>query len=121
MCLISLVLDIRLDTLTFKSFTVSGIQIFAYELLMLLQLPLYLLILILKGYNIGLLLLISAILGLNLHSRFFNEIQLNGVAHTKLDKHKDASYVKYFVNQYKHFYMLLCIYIYGIILSFFIK
>ena len=42
MCLVSLVLDIRLNTLTFKSFTVSGTQIFAYGSLMLLQLPLHL-------------------------------------------------------------------------------
>ena len=49
MCLVSLVLDIRLNTLTFKSFTVSGTQHFAYGLLMLLQLPLNLFILILKG------------------------------------------------------------------------
>ena len=39
MCLVSLVLDIRLNTLTFKSFTVSGTQIFAYGSLILLQLP----------------------------------------------------------------------------------
>ena len=39
MCLVSLVLDIKLNTLTFKYFTVSGIQIFAYGSLMLLQLP----------------------------------------------------------------------------------
>ena len=49
MCLVSLVLDVRLNNLTFKSFTVSGTQIFAYGLLMLLQLPLNLFILILKG------------------------------------------------------------------------
>ena len=49
MCLVSLVLDIRLNTVTFKSFPVSGTQIFAYGLLILLQLPLHLFILILKG------------------------------------------------------------------------
>ena len=49
MCLVSLVLDIRLNTLTFESFTVSGTQIFAYGLLMLLQLLLHLFISILKG------------------------------------------------------------------------
>ena len=38
MCLISLVLDIKLNTLTFKSFAVSGTHIFAYGSLMLLQL-----------------------------------------------------------------------------------
>ena len=41
-CLASLVLGIRLNTLTFKSFTVSGTQVFAYGSLMLLQLPLHL-------------------------------------------------------------------------------
>ena len=49
LCLVSLVLDIRLNTLTFKSFTTSGTHIFAYESLILLQLPLHLLVLILKG------------------------------------------------------------------------
>ena len=49
MCLVSLVLAIRLNTLTLKSFTVSGTQIFAYGLLILFQLPLHLFILILKG------------------------------------------------------------------------
>ena len=49
MCLVSLVPDIRLNTLTFKSFTVSGTPMFAYVLLMLLQLPLHLFILMLKG------------------------------------------------------------------------
>ena len=48
MNLVSLVLDIRLNTLTFKSFTASGTQIFEYGLLILLQLPLNLFILILK-------------------------------------------------------------------------
>ena len=47
--LVSLVLDIRLNTLTFKFFIISGTQIFAYGLLILLQLPLHLFILILKG------------------------------------------------------------------------
>ena len=47
--LVSLVLDIRLNTLTFKVFIMSGTHIFAYGLLILLQLPLHLLILILKG------------------------------------------------------------------------
>ena len=49
MCLVSLVLDIRLNNLRFKSFIISGTQIFAYGLLILLQLPLHLFILILKG------------------------------------------------------------------------
>ena len=41
MCLVSLVVDMRLNTLTFKSFTVSGTQIFASGLLLVLQLPLH--------------------------------------------------------------------------------
>ena len=49
MCLVSLVLDIRLKTLTFKLFTASETHIFAYGSLILLQLPLHLLVLILKG------------------------------------------------------------------------
>ena len=48
-CLVSLVLDITLNTLTFKFFTTSGTHNFAYGLLILLQLPLHLLVLILKG------------------------------------------------------------------------
>ena len=44
MCLVSLVLDIRLNTLTFKSFIASGTHIFAYGSLILLQLPLHLLV-----------------------------------------------------------------------------
>ena len=47
-CLVSLVLNIRLNTLTFKSFTTSGTHIYAYGSLILLQLPLHLLVLILK-------------------------------------------------------------------------
>ena len=47
--LVSVVLDIRLNTLIFKIFTISGTQIFEYGSLILLQLPLHLLILILKG------------------------------------------------------------------------
>ena len=47
-CLVSLVLDIKLNTLTFEFFTTSGTQIFAYVSLILLQLPLHLLVLTLK-------------------------------------------------------------------------
>ena len=47
--LVSLILDIKLNTLTFKSSITSGTQMFAYGSLILLQLPLHLLILILKG------------------------------------------------------------------------
>ena len=48
-CLVSLVLDIRLKTLTFKFFTTSATPIFSYGPLTLLQLPPHLLVLILKG------------------------------------------------------------------------
>ena len=48
-CLVLLVLEIRLNTLIFKSFTKSGTHIFAYGSLTLLQPPLHLLVLILKG------------------------------------------------------------------------
>ena len=47
--LVSLVLDIRLNTLKFKFFTISETQIFAQGSLILLQLPLHLFILTLKG------------------------------------------------------------------------
>ena len=46
--LVSLVFDIRLNILTFKFFTTSGTHIFAYGSLILLQLPQYLLVLILR-------------------------------------------------------------------------
>ena len=73
MNLVSLVLDIRLNTLTFKSFIRLGTQISAYGLLILLQLPLHLFFLILKGQNIEVLLLLLTltISGLALHSWFF--------------------------------------------------
>ena len=46
-CLVSLVLDIRLNTLTFVSLTTSGTHNLAYGPLKLLQLPLHVFILIL--------------------------------------------------------------------------
>ena len=46
---IHLVNDIKLNTLTFNFFTVSETQILAYGSLILLQLPLHLFILIIKG------------------------------------------------------------------------
>ena len=49
LCRVSLVLEIRLNTLMFKSFATSGTHILAYVSLILLQLPLHLLVLILKG------------------------------------------------------------------------
>ena len=69
-CLVSLVLDIILHTLTFKFLKASGTQILAYGSLILLQLPLHLFTLILNGNyceilgNIELLLLILIISGL---------------------------------------------------------
>ena len=42
MYLVSLVLDIKLNTLRFMFLTTSGIQIFTYGSLILLQLPLHL-------------------------------------------------------------------------------
>ena len=50
--IVSLDLNIGLNTLTFKYFTTSGTQIFAYGSLILLQLPLHLLVLILKYWII---------------------------------------------------------------------
>ena len=49
MCLVSLVLDIKLNTLTFKFLITSGTHNFAYGLLLLLQLPLHLLVFNTKG------------------------------------------------------------------------
>ena len=46
---VSLVFDIRLNTLTFRFLTISGTHIFTYRLLILLKLPLHLLTLLLKG------------------------------------------------------------------------
>ena len=48
-CIVSLILDIRLNTFTFKLLVISGIQIFAYGLFMLPQLPPHLFTLILYG------------------------------------------------------------------------
>ena len=69
-----------MNTLTFKPFATSGTQIFAYGSLILLQLPLYLLVLTLKGWNTGLLLLTLIISDLPLHVWLFIEIQLSGIA-----------------------------------------
>ena len=49
MCHVFLVLDIILNNLTFKSFIALGTHIFGYGSLIFLQLPLHLLVLILKG------------------------------------------------------------------------
>ena len=81
MSFVSLVLSIRLNTLTFKPFTTSETHIFGYGSLIILQLPLHLLVLILK--------LITS--GLTLHARFFIEMQLKQVALTKPDKSNDPT------------------------------
>ena len=73
MCLVSLVLDIRLNTLTFKFLTISGTHSFACGLLILLQLPLNLLVIILKGKKIDSLLFMLTTCGLILHSWLFND------------------------------------------------
>ena len=49
MCLVSLILDIKLNTLTFMFLMISGTPNLAYESLIPLQLPPHLLTLILKG------------------------------------------------------------------------
>ena len=67
MYLVSLVLDVRLNTLTFKFFITLETQIFAYGSVILLQLPLHLLVLILKGKNTGSSQLTLTICGLSLH------------------------------------------------------
>ena len=67
MCLVSLILDIRLKTLMFMFFATSGTHNFANGSFILLQLPLHLLVLILKGRNTGSLLLTLTISGLTLH------------------------------------------------------
>ena len=59
----------------FKFFTTSGTQILAYGSLILLQLSLNLLVLTLKGWTMGLLLLTLTIYGLALHSWLLIEIQ----------------------------------------------
>ena len=68
---------IRLNTLTFMFLKTSGTHIFAYETLILLQLPLHLLALILKGKKTGSSLLTLTISGLTLHSLLFIEIHFN--------------------------------------------
>ena len=92
MYFVSLVLDTRLNTLTFKFLTISGTHSFACGLLILLQLPLHLLFLRLMGKNVDSLLLMLTIWGLNLHSRLFIEKQLNRFTLVKV--HKNTNPVK---------------------------
>ena len=68
LCLVLLVLDIRLNALTFRFLTTSGTHNFAYALLILLQLPLHLLVLILREKNTGSSLLTLTIFGHTLRS-----------------------------------------------------
>ena len=107
-CLVSLVLNIRLNTLTFMFLITSGTHLFAYGSLLLLQLPLHLLVLILKGYNTGSSLLTLTICGYTLHSWLVMEIQLNIFTHVKVDN--NANPVK------KHFLISWNILLYYIIL-----
>ena len=76
MCLVSLVLDIKLKTLTFKFLTTSVTHDFPCGLLILLQLPLQELVLILKDKNTGSSPLTLTVCGLTLRSWLFIEIQL---------------------------------------------
>ena len=85
-CLTSLVLGIRLNALIFKFLTTSGTHNFACGLLILLQLPLHLLVFILKWKNTGPSLLTLTICGLTLHSWLFSEIQINKFRLAKVDK-----------------------------------
>ena len=75
------ILDIRLNTLAYKFFTISVTHNFACGLLIFLQLPLHLFILILKvKKNTGSSLLTLTICDLTLHSWLFIEMQLSGIA-----------------------------------------
>ena len=67
MCLVSLVRGISLSTLTFRFFYDIRNFFFAYGSLIFLQLPLHLLVLILKGQNTSSSLLTLIISGLTLH------------------------------------------------------
>ena len=70
-------------------FTTSGTHIFAYGSLILFQLPLHLLVLILKGLNTGSSLLKLTVCGLTLHYWLFIEIHLSGVTANKKKKKKN--------------------------------
>ena len=85
MRLVSLVPDTRLNTLMFKFFTTSGPRNFAHGLLILLQLPMHLLVLILKVINTVSSPLKLTICGLTLHSWLFIKIQVNEFTLVKVD------------------------------------
>ena len=97
-CLVSLVLDIRF-------LITSGTHLFAYGSLLLLQLPLHLLVLELKGYNTGSSLLTLTICGYTLHSWLVMEIQLNIFTHVKVDNNANPV-KKTFFYKLKHFVIL---------------
>ena len=86
LCFVSLVPDIRLNALTFKFFTTSGIHSVACRLLILLQLPPHFFVLLLKEKKIDPSLLTLTICGLTLHPWLFIEIQLNEFMPAKVDK-----------------------------------
>ena len=96
MCFVSLVLDIKLNILTFNFLPTSETLNFVNGLLILLQLPLHLLILILKGEKIDPLLLTLTVGGLTLYSWLFIEIQLNKFTLVKVYKNPNPV-KKYFL------------------------
>ena len=108
MFLASILLDIRLNTLAFNFLRRLGTHSFAYGLLILLQLPLHLFVLILKGKKRDSLLLTLTICGLTLHSLLFLEMQRN--QYTQVKVNKNANPVK------KHFLTNPSILLYYIIL-----
>ena len=90
MCLVSLVLNIRLNTLTFKSFATSGTHIFAYGSLILLRATTTFTCFHNKRIKYGLIAILTLIIfGLTLHAWLFIEMQLKGVVLTKLNKNND--------------------------------
>ena len=107
MCLVSLVLDIRLSASTFKSLATSGTHSFTYGPLILLQLPLHLRILKLKGKNTDSLLLTLTIYGLTLHSSLFIEMHFNEFALDKLQPKNIIAEINISFYKSEHF-IILC-------------
>ena len=110
-CLVSLVVDIRLNTLKFKFLATSKIHNLSYGLLIFLQLLLHFLVLILKGKNTCLFLLKLTTCGISLHFWLFIGIQLSEVALNKfmvVKVNENANPVKkaILINQTKHFIIL---------------
>ena len=107
MCLISLVFDIRLNTLRLI-FLTSGTHNFANGSLILLQLPLHLLVLILKRKNTGSSLLTVTISSLILHSWLFIETQFNAFTGLPLiNFNQKHCCKKYFLRKPKYFILYL--------------